>query len=399
MKTQRSEGAVQPVASGNFACAVRAFCLVLVLAFAGCSNDQTTTIVPPSINFVYAANAAGNPSTVSALDSDQTTGALTPIPGSPYSTGSGSMAVAADPSSKFLFVANYFSSNISAFTIKSTTGELTPVATSPFAAEFGMDSLAIDPTGQFLYAVTGNSEKLWTYSIDSTGALTPLTNSPTAIAPSGTASDSVVIDPSGSYLYITNRDSTSAGLYGFARDTTAGGITPLPGFPIPLDGLATKSAFDAMGKFLLVTGTNAFGTAGGVDIFSLNASTGALTKTSGSPTQVGDDPAGVVVDRSGKYVYVPNTPDVTVSAFSMDTSGELTEISGSPFPSGGNGTINGPLGITADAAGRFVYVCNASNDISVFSINTSSGALTPIPGSPFPEGANAPSAIVFVRKP
>ena len=278
------------------------------------------------------------------------------------------MAVAADPSSKFLFVANYFSSDISAFTINSTMGALTPVAASPFATEFGMDSIAIDPTGKFLYGVTGNSENLWAYSIDSTGALTPLTGTPTAIAPSGTASDSVVIDPSGSYLYVTNRDSSSARLYGFARDTTTGGIAPLAGSPIPLDGLATKSAFDATGGFLLVTGTNVFGTAGGVDIFSLNALTGALTKTSGSPTQVGDDPSGVVVDRSGKYVYVPNTADATVSAFSMDTSGELTKISGSPFPSGGNGTINGPLGITADAAGRFVYVCNASNDISVFSI-------------------------------
>lgn len=197
-----------------------------------------------------------------------------------------------------------------------------------------MDSLAIDPTGQFLYVVTGNSEKLWAYSIDSTGALTLLTNFPTAIAPLGTASDSVVIDPSGNYLYVTDRDSTSAKLYGFARDTTTGGIGPLAGFPIPLDGLANKSVFGAAGKFLLVTGTNVFGTAGGVDIFSLNASTGALTKTTGSPTQVGDDPSGVAVDRSEKYVYVPNTADVTVSAFSMDTSGELTEISGSLFPSG-----------------------------------------------------------------
>lgn len=391
------------IAPRSFTCRARgAFCFVLVLVIAGCSSSHTTSPPPPpppSTNFIYTANAAGTPSTVSALASDQTTGVLTPILGSPYGTGSGSMALAADPASRFLFVANFFSSDISAFTINSTTGALTQVATSPFPAESGIDSIAIDPTGKFLYAVTQNSENLWAYSIDSTGVLNPLTGIPKPIAPLGTTSDSVAIDPSGNYLYVANRNSNSASLYGFIRDTTSGGITALGGFPVPLDGLANKSAFDPAGKFLLVTGTDVFGTVGGVDVFSLVASTGALTKTSGSPTQVGDDPPGVVVDRSGKYVYVPNTADVTVSAFNMDGSGALTKIAGSPFPSGGNGSINGPLGIATDAASRFIYVCNASNDISVFSINLSNGALTPVTGSPFPDGGNAPSGIVFVKKP
>jgi DNA-binding beta-propeller fold protein YncE len=83
----------------------------------------------------------------------------------------------------------------------------------------------------------------------------------------------------------------------------------------------------------------------------------------------------------------------------MDASGALTEITGSPFPSGGSGVTNGPLGIATDVAGHFAYVCNASNDISVFSIDGGSGALTAISGSPFPDGGNAPSAIVFVPKP
>jgi hypothetical protein len=41
-------------------------------------------------------------------------------------------------------------------------------------------------------------------------------------------------------------------------------------------------------------------------------------------------------------------------------------------------------------------VCNASNDISVLSINSANGALTAISGSPFPDGGNGPHAIVFV---
>ncbi|HEY8669886.1 MAG TPA: hypothetical protein VIL63_03525, partial [Terriglobales bacterium] len=59
------------------------------------------------------------------------------------------------------------------------------------------------------------------------------------------------------------------------------------------------------------------------------------------------------------------------------------------------GSINGPLGIATDNSGKFIYVANASNDISVLTTN-SLGQLTPITGSPFPDGSNAPSAIVFV---
>src|SRR5262249_37625256 len=118
--------------------------------------------------------------------------------------------------------------------------------------------------------------------------------------------------------------------------------------------------FDPSGKFLLVTGTNEFGTKGGIEVFGLNALTGALSLTAG-PVQLGTDPAGITVDSSGKYAYVPNTADATVAGLTLDsTSGALSQITGSPFPSGGNGVVNGPLGIVA--SGSFVYVCNASND-------------------------------------
>jgi 6-phosphogluconolactonase len=147
---------------------------------------------------------------------------------------------------------------------------------------------------------------------------------------------------------------------------------------------------------LLVTGTNEFGTKGGIEVFSFDGGSGALTLAAG-PVQVGSDPAGVTVDSSGKYVYVANTTDITVSAFTIDGgTGALSAIAGSPFPSGGNGNVNGPLGIAASAVGPYVYVCNASNDVSVFSVNTGTGALSAIQGSPFPDGGSSPSAIVFV---
>jgi 6-phosphogluconolactonase (cycloisomerase 2 family) len=145
---------------------------------------------------------------------------------------------------------------------------------------------------------------------------------------------------------------------------------------------------------MLVTGTGVFGTVGGVSVFSFNSSTGALTLAAPA-VQVGTDPSGVVTDNTGHFVYIPNTADATISAFTLDASGTLTSL-GSPVPSGGNGSINGPMDIATDINGRFVYVCNASNDISVFSMNSSTGALTPVGGSPFSTG-NGPHAILFVQ--
>jgi len=360
--------------------------------FSGCHMCPP---VPKSMHFVYTANAAGNPSTVSALSTSPSTGTLSPIGGSPYGTGLGSMALAADTTNHRVYIANSQSGDISAFNLDPTAGALSKVLGSPFGSEAGVDYLVVSPDGAFVYAVSGSSANLWAFSINSDGGLVAL-GSPIVIAPGSAQSSAVVMDPTGTYLYTLSGDSFSASAYGFSRNTTTGALTPLSGPPSAIGGVSNRGVFDRTGNFLLLTGNNEFGTNGGIEVFGLNSSTGVLTLVSG-PVQIGDDQSGITVDSSNKYVYVANTADVTISAFQFDSStGSLSGVTGSPFPSGGNGNINGPLGITTSSTGSFVYVCNASNDISVFSINSASGALSAISGSPFPDGGNSPSAIVFV---
>jgi 6-phosphogluconolactonase len=374
----------------------RSSVLCLAIALLHCSSSTKSPVVVPSSghDFIYTANAGGSTGMVSAFSTDRTSGALTAVAGSPFSTGSGSYALATDLANKFLFVANDFSGDISAFTINTSTGVLTPVAALPYPAEIGMNSLVVDPTGTNMYAVSARSGNLYAYSIASSGALSSM-GYPIVVAGSGSAADWVVLSPNGAYLYVIIRDSLAAGIFGFSRDLVSGALTPLAGLPVRLDGMASTAAFDPAGKVLLVTGTGIFGPAGGVSVFSLDNLTGQLTSVSPA-VQVGTDPSGVVLDGTGKFVYIPNTGDATISAFTLDASGGLTPI-GLPVPSGGNGTINGPQGIAVDSAGRFVFVCNASNDISVFSINPTSGALTAVSGSPFSAGGNGPHAIIWVR--
>jgi large repetitive protein len=95
---------------------------------------------------------------------------------------------------------------------------------------------------------------------------------------------------------------------------------------------------------------------------------------------------------SGTYVYVNNNVDGpnSVSAFCVGSGGTLTAVVGSPFLTGGTGNgfaYYGSNGIAASVVGNFLYASDTeSNDIAAFSINTSTGVLSPVSGSPFVYG-------------
>jgi DNA-binding beta-propeller fold protein YncE len=92
---------------------------------------------------------------------------------------------------------------------------------------------------------------------------------------------------------------------------------------------------------------------------------------------------GVAIDPTGTFSYVPNYNSNNVSAFTINaSSGALTQVQGSPFAAGSN-----PWKVAID--GKFVYVTNFySSNVSAYLINSESGALTPVKGSPFATGAN-----------
>jgi len=81
----------------------------------------------------------------------------------------------------------------------------------------------------------------------------------------------------------------------------------------------------------------------------------------------------MALDPAGKYAFVANTNSNNMSAFTIEsTTGSLQPIAGSPFPAG-----NVPLWAIVDPLGKFLYVANlSSNNISVFSIDPASGFLT-----------------------
>src|SRR6266487_2374302 len=78
-----------------------------------------------------------------------------------------------------------------------------------------------------------------------------------------------------------------------------------------------------------------------------------------------------------KFAYVANFGSDNVSAYTINTNtGALAAIAGSPFAAGAN-----PVSVSVDPFGRFAYVANeGTNNVSAYTINTSTGALAAIAG-------------------
>src|SRR5450759_1382453 len=119
---------------------------------------------PVRAQFAYVANQ--NSTDVSGYTINGVTGALTPISGSPFASGSQPRSVAVDPTGKFAYVANTGSNNVSAYTINGVTGALTPISGSPFASGSFPQSVAVDPTGKFAYVANTGSNNVSAYTIN-----------------------------------------------------------------------------------------------------------------------------------------------------------------------------------------------------------------------------------------
>jgi 6-phosphogluconolactonase (cycloisomerase 2 family) len=198
--------------------------------------------------------------------------------------------------------------------------------------------------------------------MDATGALTAVTNS-TALPTSDNGelvAPWVALHPNGKFAYVVNVAPNE-------------NLPPPPGF---------------------------------VSVFSINSTTGALTKLA-STFATGVLPDSIVIDPTGNCAYVANLNYVhgmpvtagSISAYTINTNtGVLTPLATS------YGTELSPGSVTVDGTGKYVFAANANSDsISGYAIQATSGnnacALTSIGQSFLSTGTNsfyahpAPAAI------
>jgi 6-phosphogluconolactonase len=272
------------------------------------------------------------------------------------------------------------------------TGGLTPVqGTAP-------TGLALSPTRKFLYAMNSRANTISIFSVANDGTLT-LTGTPTQ---GGNGPYAGVIDPTGQYLLVTDsfgNNPTGGDVSVYAIDAASGALTEVAGSPFAADANPTQILFTHSGQFVYVTNPGL----GAVTGFSFSTATGALTPVPGTPAFSGSGAAALAVDAEDQFLYVAN-PSASnlppyqatlgnISAFSIDSStGALTPILGSPFTSISG---SGPAAIAVDPSGRFVFAATpgSSNSVWCFSITPTNGALVEVANSPFSLAAGVQFAL------
>jgi 6-phosphogluconolactonase (cycloisomerase 2 family) len=169
-------------------------------------------------------------------------GILTPTAGSPYQAGVKPSALVADPTSRFVYVTDFASSQLIGYTIQSGS-TLSFFLAAPTHTGNQPGALTFDPRGKFLYIVNELDSTVSALAIDqATGATTATINVANGFTdPTDTDPVAVVVDPAlGRFVYTANFLGNSVS--GFRLDSTGGALTPTQATPYPSGAQPTALA-------------------------------------------------------------------------------------------------------------------------------------------------------------
>ncbi|MGH8287506.1 MAG: lactonase family protein [Steroidobacteraceae bacterium] len=349
-------------------------------AVSGIPDGTAPAAVSLAPNGMFAFSASDNGTKIQAFTIGSS-GALTLV--GTYNTGfvNGSTYpdIAVDSQSAHLYLASAGDNEVAGFAIDQSSGALTPLTGSPYPAGAGASAIpAFSPNGKFLYvmdqsATVGTTEgnAVSGYSIGTDGSLTPIPGSPFA---AGTGPTWISFTPDGNFAYVadTGEDAISA----YSVNTTTGALTPLSTPTYTTDEHPQDLTIDSSGQHLYAPVANG-STAGAVQVFTINAD-GALTAVGSTPAGV--TPVFLDIDPTAAFAYVASKDGAEVYGYSISSStGALTALSPSSF-STGTGSL--PQFITIDPSGKFGYTANEGTaNISEFAIDQTTGDLNPIVGN------------------
>ena len=137
------------------------------------------------------------------------------------------------------------------------------------------------------------------------------------------------------------------------------------------------------GRFAYVA-NNGLNNIESVSAYSINRTTGLLTPVAGSPFPAGHTPYSLAIHPNGKFLYVVDPVGMPVNGaltvFSInETTGVLSPIAGSPFV-----VSTGLAQIAIERSGKFAYAPNfGSTTVSAFTLDPGTGAPTLVSAGPF----------------
>lgn len=340
----------------------------------GCTTNCTAL----SSGVFYVLNANAGQYAIAGFSISS--GNLTAVTGSPYTLPSGPYSIAIAPNTNFLYVSTQ--SGIFRYTIGSG-GALTLASTTAFYPDFAARTMQVDATDSWLVEASGSG---YVYAIpinpaDGTQS-TSLSVQQLSIGFTPTIHQ-LAISPDNKNVILA---LGSLGTAVIPFDASASGGTPLPaaiGAPIAVSasgGAAISVAVDPINRLLYIgemvtTSGNTSTNTGLLRAFNYSSLASATpTEITGSPFGSGGmAPASILPIASGAYVYVANSTVINsstgnVTGFVVSSSGatnSLTALS-TTATAGSN-----PAAMVQDSTGTVVLLVNTggSPDLNAYTFD------------------------------
>ena len=379
--------------------------LAVALGATSCSNDYT-------VSYVYMATSNTLPhGLINSYQVDYQSGFLYTMPDSPVDAGGrDTVALVLAPNNLFVYTVNNFDSSVVEFAI-GTDGKLYPEHTYNITGSLPT-SAAIDAAGKFLFVTftyqnTASGQALYTPANPGPGGVTvfPINSDNTLGTPFtvnvGRNPVAVATSKSGNYVYVIDQDSaTSANLLGFREDPASGALTPLAGVTIN-PGNVVSTGFTAgpkpAGILEDATGTHLYVTDQSLNqVLTYSVSNGVPTLIGTTTTDSG--PMGMSFDLNGKYLYIAANAANAIDGYNIGSNGVPVRSSVAGSTQTGNGptciSVSGAPSNTNPTHAVYMYISNSlSNNVTAEQLKESDGSLFQVQGSPF-SGSSLPACVV-----
>lgn len=289
------------------------------------------SLVPASASTPYAGyniyvHGFGSDGVYGYHASDST--APTPIQAAPWPSGTAGWPVVQSPDHRFLYVGRGASPTPAMYVYAiGSDGRLSAVTPNPIPLPDIPVDLAFAPDGKHAYLTMGVlNETVQPLVFDNFGL--PVDNGPAV--PLGSATDalsSAVVSPDGTNLYVASYAQNQLVRFGIQADGTLTQALQRIG----TDAGPIYPTITPDGHHLYVSDERGFDVSG----YTIDAS-GALLEVPGSPFPSGQFPHVSSISPDSKSIYVPGWNGV--NAYRVQDNGALTPLAGSPYPTtGGSG--------------------------------------------------------------
>jgi 6-phosphogluconolactonase (cycloisomerase 2 family) len=361
-------------------------------------SSATTTVASIGANNGIALGVGTGTSTTQATSVITATESGTACPGPAACTGTATLTIV-PAVSRFAYVGDLNDNTSTAtaeFSVDVANANLNPLTPASVAGQFPQQ-LVEHPSGKFVYEIDG-SNFVQVYDFSSAPLTLGQLALDTTLGPYQAGNrgfGKAVVDPAGQFLYVINNLAVAPpfdGVYGFTINQSTGELTAIGTAGVPLVSDASTPALstpvevlmDHQGKYLYVVNSKN----NTINAYSIDPSSGGLTPLATSPTiGTGAAPSFGAIDPSNTHLYVANTNDNSVTVLKLDPATGILTSGGADTPVKGATVL---FNVIVEPTGKYLYALDsagaAGNNLYAYVLNAD-GTLPAAAAASYPTGA------------